>query len=71
MTINIYLLDNGRFFPKKYSLLLYSGICTFQPVRGAGKGMLSEKRMSWRSCAINFFFFFQLKKNYNRDPTPT
>ena len=36
--------------------------------------MLSEKRMSWGSYAINrfffFFFFFQLKKNYNRDPTP-
>ena len=70
MTINIYLLDNGRFFPKKYSLLLYSGICTFQPVRGAGKGMLSEKQMSWRGVDF-FFFFFQLKKNYNRDPTPT
>lgn len=70
MTINIYLLDNGRFFPKKYSLLLYSGICTFQPVRVARKGMLSEKRMSWGTCAINRFFF-QLKKNYNQDPTPT
>lgn len=65
MTINIYLLDNGRFFPKKYSLLLYSRICTFQPVRVARKGMLSEKRMSWESCAINrfvFCFFFSVKE---------